>query len=366
MEEIILQKIAHIKYGSGIIKECDGKHIVVDFSQGRKTFLYPEAFEKFLRFESIELNEKVKAELDSKKEQKEKEPVSITPAPGLYTEAKKYAVKSEKAVMNDSFIYEDGLTRSRNNGMLLLDPDYCFSNDRKDFDPENIVVYPRPESGWDPDTKSPTMRKYQALLWNKKTPSGVKLDLKLAPKMSDYITYGPHKMGSDAIFITMRYKKLDNFFRRRILPESPFFAERMKKYLFDAGTIAGEMLWPKHQNSMNQARGVNPYIWDRFDLTLKCIKLFYEDPNAFNPLAQCMEADRWFYELFVNFEGFTEFFFLQDFIDEKGNVKYYFDDGSFRKEPRPKNTEEYWRFIGAQEEICLKRKERIRGYLNQM
>ena len=125
------------------------------------------------------------------------------------------------------------------------------------------------------------------------------------------------------------------------------------------------MIWPKHQNSMNQARGVNPFIWDRFDLTLKCIKIFYETPDAFNPLSKQMKTDQWFYDLFLDFNGFVDFFFLQDFTDGCGNVRYYFDDGLFRKHPRPMTTEEYWKFIEVQAYIREKRRERIRNFLMQ-
>ena len=36
--------------------------------------------------------------------------------------------------------------------------------------------------------------------------------------------------------------------------------------------IGGEIILPKHARSINQARGVNPLICDRFDLTLECVR----------------------------------------------------------------------------------------------
>jgi hypothetical protein len=50
--------------------------------------------------------------------------------------------------------------------------------------------------------------------------------------------------------------------------------------LFDTGsTIRAYIIFPKNRidrkHTINQARGVNILIIDRFDLTLECIRLFY-------------------------------------------------------------------------------------------
>ena len=50
------------------------------------------------------------------------------------------------------------------------------------------------------------------------------------------------------------------------------------------------IIFPKLRGSMNQDRGTNPMISDRWDLSLECIKRYYEFPENddynFNPLWQ--------------------------------------------------------------------------------
>ena len=49
----------------------------------------------------------------------------------------------------------------------------------------------------------------------------------------------------------------------------------VEDFLHKTYTIGGEIIFPKHARSINQARGVNPLICDRFDLTLECIRRYY-------------------------------------------------------------------------------------------
>ena len=53
------ETVRHIKYGLGKVAEVDQNHIWVSFSgeAGTKLFLYPDAFERFLSFESQGLQE---------------------------------------------------------------------------------------------------------------------------------------------------------------------------------------------------------------------------------------------------------------------------------------------------------------------
>lgn len=48
---LINEKVEHIKYGTGIIKEVKDNKLWVQFNDniGTKVFLYPDAFEKFLK-----------------------------------------------------------------------------------------------------------------------------------------------------------------------------------------------------------------------------------------------------------------------------------------------------------------------------
>lgn len=124
---------------------------------------------------------------------------------------------------------------------------------------------------------------------------------------------------------------------------------------------------------MNQDRGTNPMIADRWDLSLECIKRYYEHPKNddtnFNPLWNTIKRSEDFFKLFVDFSGYVEFFFLQDFLDEDGNVIRFFTDymnenGLFTKKyPLPQTVEEYLRNIEIQKEIVSKRNKRIKDFV---
>ena len=44
--------VHHARYGTGTVVTCEGSMIVVDFPEaGRKPFMFPDAFEKFLQAE---------------------------------------------------------------------------------------------------------------------------------------------------------------------------------------------------------------------------------------------------------------------------------------------------------------------------
>lgn len=44
--------VHHLRYGTGTVLSCEGSTIVVEFPEiGQKQFLFPDAFEKFLRAE---------------------------------------------------------------------------------------------------------------------------------------------------------------------------------------------------------------------------------------------------------------------------------------------------------------------------
>ena len=124
---------------------------------------------------------------------------------------------------------------------------------------------------------------------------------------------------------------------------------------------------------MNQDRGTNPYISDRWDLTLECIKRYYGQPEndnrQCNPLWKTIKRSEEFFNLFVDFNGYIGFFFLQDFVDENGNVirfmpDYFDGNGNFTKKyPVPQTAGEYLQNIEAQKGIISKRNARIQRFV---
>lgn len=66
-----LQTVHHLTFGQGTITALDGKYLTVDFGDdyGKKTFVYPDSFEKFLTYDNAE-NQTEVAELIRKKQER--------------------------------------------------------------------------------------------------------------------------------------------------------------------------------------------------------------------------------------------------------------------------------------------------------
>ena len=121
------------------------------------------------------------------------------------------------------------------------------------------------------------------------------------------------------------------------------------------------IIFPVHVNSMNQRRGMNILIADRWDLTLECIRRHYAGEES--PLTKVIEQDRAFYDLFVDFKGYVDFFFLQDCVSEDySSVNIWMGDTSFRKSGLPETVEDYFRFLLKEHIFLDKRNRRIQEY----
>ncbi len=101
----------------------------------------------------------------------------------------------------------------------------------------------------------------------------------------------------------------------------PLYKEFIWYYLQYSNTIGGFMLFPRHDCSINQARGMSDRIQDRFDLTLECIRRMYESgfPTGSNPLFDMSKEDKEYFEMFGSFENYAKFFCLNKSYDGKHN-----------------------------------------------
>ena len=90
---------------------------------------------------------------------------------------------------------------------------------------------------------------------------------------------------------------------------------------------------------MNQSRGMNRSIGDRFDLTLECIRRFYIEDK--NPLDETLSLYSKYFNLFQNFKGFVNFFLLQDLVSEDySSVKFFLTFDNFNSNPVPQKFDE--------------------------
>lgn len=107
-------------------------------------------------------------------------------------------------------------------------------------------------------------------------------------------------------------------------------------------TIGGHIIFPAHKKSgftINQSRGINRKICDRFDLTLECIRLYYL--NEKSPLYETIIRYEDFFNLFGDFKSYINFFLLQDFVDENYCIIFSLPFDNFERSPLPQSIEEY-------------------------
>ena len=137
--------------------------------------------------------------------------------------------------------------------------------------------------------------------------------------------------------------------------------------MFNAGsTIGAYIIYPNKKNSghtINQARGVNRFIDDRFDLTLECIRLFYENKNS--PFFDTFTRYNSFFDIFINFKNYVDFFLLQDLVDENYNVIFFLPFDNFKTQPKISTKEEYLEYKNNAVKFILARNRRIENYVNE-
>ena len=60
-------EVLHVKFGKGVILSKNDKYITVGFDNCQKTFVYPDAFEKFLTLADGTVSDDIKQEIINKK-----------------------------------------------------------------------------------------------------------------------------------------------------------------------------------------------------------------------------------------------------------------------------------------------------------
>ena len=151
----------------------------------------------------------------------------------------------------------------------------------------NFNVFSDTPKGKDPDSYSPTLRRYHQILWSKPLPNGARFDLDLdTPRLLHHKSeLGEFFLSSDQIGHTYKnVKKMSH-----IVGNIP--SDEINSFFSVCSTIGALTIFPskKIDNKMtiNGARGINHKIQDRFDLTLECIRRFYLKENS--PLSDVLE-----------------------------------------------------------------------------
>jgi hypothetical protein len=212
--------------------------------------------------------------------------------------------------------------------------------------------------GRDPDSRSPTLRRYHKCLWSKPLPSGVVFELvDTTPRvyLHHHSHLGQYWLASDAVIPTFRKEaRLAQF-----IEQSP---EQLATFMRLGYTIGGMMLFPGNrvggQMTINGARGFHPRIKDRFDLTVECIRRHYR--NESSPLGQTLQRHADFFGLFGDFRGYVEFFLLQDLVAaDCSAVRFFTPFADFTTSPLPATSEAYQAYRQLAIEFIEARNRRI-------
>ena len=217
----------------------------------------------------------------------------------------------------------------------------------------------------DPDIHSPTLKQYHQILWNKPLPNGQVLQI--SSVKSKYLVGTCEdksiELSSDSIINSLFKRLNNNSTTSQITKECSSEIKQVQKY---GSTIGGFLLFPRRKVdgklTINAARGFNNKIIDRFDLTLECIRLYFLGLNS--PLKKDLERYSEFFDLFINFKGYVQFFLLDELVNDRYTAVNFFTNFSqpFSNSPLPKDKIEYLIYAENSLRFVRSRNERIKQW----
>ena len=189
-------------------------------------------------------------------------------------------------------------------------------------------------------------------LWSKQLPNGSIFDLQ--PVQGTQLQWGKFRMSSDSISNSY----MTNGGMREIVLQAETDAEE----LFRIGSKIGSyILFPAYQVdrkvTINAARGMSSKIADRMDLTLEAIRRHYSDDLT--PLTETLNRYADFFELFQTFDGYVDFWLLNDLVDENYEVKYFLPFDNYERNAAPKDLDEYLQLKTASVDFLSSRTARM-------
>jgi len=222
----------------------------------------------------------------------------------------------------------------------------------------------RDAKGRDPDSYSPTLRRYHCQLWNKPLPSGVAFELSMdtpGAYLYHHTALGEFRLSSDSVMATFTRRKSV----QPIIEHFPL--EEIDWFNTITYTMGGMMIFPsnqiEHKMTINAARGLLRPISDRFDLTLECIRRHYLGQSS--PLDSVLLRYADFFALFNDFNGYVNFFLLGDLVSEHQQIDFFMPFDDFRSSPIPTNVETYREFMKRSINFVAARNNRIERYSMQ-
>lgn len=214
-------------------------------------------------------------------------------------------------------------------------------------------------NGGDPDAKSPTLKKYHRVLWSKPLPMGKQL--KLDENLHHKSDLGVFSLSSDSIIHTYSsWRTYQDVIQNIDVHE-------IKEFKSLGYTIGGMIIFPSNKidnkQTINMSRGCNSKIRDRFDLTLECIRRYYN--NEASPLTATLERYSDFFDLFIDFKGYVDFFFLNDLVlPDYSGINFYLSFDQFISSPLPATVDDYLIYKENNVNFINNRNKRIQEWVN--
>jgi len=84
-----------------------------------------------------------------------------------------------------------------------------------------------------------------------------------------------------------------------------------------------------------------------------------------SPLYDTLFRYKNFFDLFENFEGYINFFFLDDLINKNKEVKFYLPFDNFNTRPVFSSVEDYLTYKDGVTNFIMSRNKRINNYVKQ-
>ena len=209
----------------------------------------------------------------------------------------------------------------------------------------NFEFWKEIPEGKDPDKYSPTLQGYHKILWSKPLPNGKKFELtenspKIPRRLYHNSELGEFVLSSDSIGHTYRSVKIKSI--KKIVDQID--DEKIKSFWSVCRSIGGYILFPAkkidNKITINCHRGLHPKLIDRWDLSLECIRCFYNKKES--PIKETLIRYSDFFNLFENFEGYVKYFHLQDMVSNDYNsIKFFLPFKDFNHPPLPATVDEY-------------------------
>lgn len=243
--------------------------------------------------------------------------------------------------------------------------------DIKDLKIERRLNENIPDGG-DPDRDSKELKEYHRILWSSRELSSKSFKLvngpanKLIYENGDLsIAFTPDSITNSFYRHKRRTKIIDQY-----CEEDSEIRNLLNDYFKTDYVIGSSIIFPVSingisiQKTLNIKRGISRYIRDRFDLTLECIRRYYDFSNRKSPLLDDIEKNRPFFDLFHDFRTYVDFFFLNDLVDDNYNVISFTECIDF-EHAYPKDRDEYKMYLKHMMDFYISRNKRIGRWVEQ-